>query len=123
MKKCNFFAVFITGLFMFLGFAANAQSYLPSNKAMSVVESTVTDLKNNPPAPQSVNQDAVANQGEIALYNLKIVVGQNLVKPLGNGKSVEEAIRSSVAPFVSNDPFRNSVVAEVETFYRNLLKF
>jgi len=123
MKKCNFFAVFITGLFMFLGFAAGAQSYLPSNKAMSVVESTVTDLKNNPPAPQSVNQDAVANQGEIALYNLKIVVGQNLVKPLGNGKSVEEAIRSSVAPFVSNDPFRNSVVAEVETFYRNLLKF
>jgi len=122
MKKCNFFAVFITGLFMFIGFAANAQ-YLPSSKAMSVVESTVIDLKNNPPAPQSVDQDAVSNQGEIALYNLKIVVGQNLIKPLGNGKSVDEAIRISIAPFPGNDAFRNSVVAEVETFYRNLLKF
>jgi hypothetical protein len=120
MKKCNFFAVFITGLFMFIGFAASAQ--MTPQKASSIVESTVTDLKNNPPAPQSVNQDAVANQGEIALYNLKIVVGQNLIKPLGNGKSVDEAIRTAVSPFVSNDAFRNSVVAEVETFYRNLLK-
>jgi len=122
MKKCNFFTVFITGLFMFLGFAASTQ-YLPSDKASSVVESTVIDLKNNPPAPQRVDQDAVANQGEIALYNLKIVVGQNLIKPLATGKSVDEAIRSAVAPFASNDAFRNSVVAEVETFYRNLLKF
>ena len=107
---------------MFSGFAASAQ-FLPSKKAMFVVESTVTDLLNTPPILSGNGEITPSNVGPNLTHSLKIKVGRSMIKPLGNGKAVEDVIRDAIAPFVSNDPFRNSVVAEVETFYRNLLKF
>lgn len=122
MKKCNFLAVLVTALFMFLGFASNAQTLSP-DKAMRVVQTTVESLKKNPPV---AGQTAHATATSIAanrVYSLKIKVGDLMIKPLEQGRSVDEAISSAIATFnPGNVAERKQALVEVESFYRNLLK-
>jgi hypothetical protein len=122
MKKCNFFAVLVTALFMFLGFAANAQ-YLPSVKAKTIVASTVEDLKKNTPASAQSGQATATAIAAVRVHSLKIKVGNLMAKPLEQGRSVEDALTSALAQFdPGNITERRQALNEVEAFYRNLLK-
>jgi hypothetical protein len=94
MKKCNFFAVLVTALFMFLGFAANAQ-YLPSVKAKAIVAGTVEDLKKNVPVAAQTGQATAASTAAVRVHTLKIKVGDLMAKPLEQGRSVEDALTSA----------------------------
>jgi len=122
MKKCNFLAVLVTALFMFLGLASNAQT-LSADKAMRVVQTTVESLRKNPPA---AGQSAHATATSIAVnrvYSLKIKVGELMIKPLEQGRSVDDALASAIATFnPGNVSERRQAIVEVENFYKNLLK-
>lgn len=122
MKKCNFFAVLVTALFMSLGFASNAQ-YIPSVKAKSVVASTVEDLKKNVPAAAQTGQATAASTAAMRVHTLKIKVGDLMAKPLEQGRTVEDALASALAQFnPGNVSERKQALIEVEAFYKNLLK-
>lgn len=122
MKKCNFLAVLVTALFMFLGLAANAQ-YLPSSKAAYLVASTVESLKKNPPAAGQAAHTTATSVAANRVYSLKIKVGELLIQPLKEGRSVDDAIVSVISTFnPGNIAERKFAVQEVEAFYKNLLK-
>jgi hypothetical protein len=122
MKKCNFLAVLVTALFMFIGFASNAQ-YLPSTKALSVVTSTVENLRKNPPAAGQTANATATSIAATRVHSLKIKVGDLMIKPLEQGRSVDDALASALASFnPGNITERKQALVEVETYYKNLLK-
>jgi hypothetical protein len=122
MKKCNFLAVLVTALFMFLGLSVNAQ-YLPSAKAKAVVLSTVEDLKKNPPAAAQTANVNSASAAAYMVYSLKIAMGKLMEKPLENGRSVEDAIADAIGQInVGNSTERRQARNEVENFYKTLLR-
>lgn len=122
MKKCNFLAVLVTALFMFLGLAANAQ-YLPSTKASYLVASTVEGLKKNPPVAGQTAHTTAASVAANRVHSLKIKVGEALILPLKEGRSVDDAIVSVMSTLnPGNVAERKVAMQEVEAFYKNLLK-
>jgi hypothetical protein len=122
MKKCNFFAVLVTALFMFVGFAANAQ-YVPSVKARDIVTHTVKDLTKNVPAAAQTGQATAVSTAANRVHTLKIKVGNLMLKPLEQGRSVEDALASALSQFnPGNVAERRQALNEVESFYKNLLK-
>jgi hypothetical protein len=122
MKKCNFLAVLVTALFMFLGLSANAQ-YMPSVKAKTVVTNALEDLKKNPPAAAQATHVTPSSAAAFMVYSLKITIGDLMAKPLENGRSVEDALAEAVGQInVGNSTERRQALNEAESFYKDLLK-
>lgn len=108
---------------MFIGFAANAQQYVPSVKARDIVTHTVKDLKTNAPAATMTGQVTSGSASANMVHSLKIKVGDLMLKPLEQGRSVEDALASALSQFnPGNAAQRRQALNEVESFYKNLLK-
>lgn len=118
MKKFNFLSVLVVALLMFLGSNIQAQDFMPPSKAVYVVQNDVETLSNSS-AAQSTN--SVLN-AEALITQLKIAVGHEMIPLLKGGSSVETALTTATSKFRSNDQTRNAKVAEVDLYYRNLLK-
>ena len=119
MKKFSFFPVLLVALFMVMGFGAQAQDYVPVEKARALVQSTVTDLQNS---ASSLTQKASTNGKAVLVESLKVSFGEAMLKPLENGSRVDDAFSVALSNISSNVPSRSAAIAEVETFYRNLLQ-
>lgn len=120
MKKCNFLAVLVTALFMFLGFDISAQ-YVSNVKAVGLIEQEVSKLKSaaGVPTTQRVGQ----SNNAYVVNQLKINVGLQLLEPLKAGGSIESVLASvfsKINPGSNTD--RRAMVNEVDLFYRSLLK-
>ncbi|MBK8625779.1 MAG: hypothetical protein IPN86_09530 [Saprospiraceae bacterium] len=107
---------------MFVGFAANAQ-YLPATKARNVVTSTVQNLKKDVPVAAQTGQATPAAIAANRVHSLKIQIGDLMMKPLEQGRSVEDALTLALSQFnPGNNAERKQALTEVESFYKNLLK-
>lgn len=123
MKKFNFFPVLLVALFMILGLTANAQTYVPSLKALNRIEGELVNLEKT--YPQS-NLSAPATQGNAAftLHSMKVAVGESMLVPLKSGSSVELVLASTFGRIdAGGNADRQAIISEVEFFYRTLLKF
>jgi hypothetical protein len=118
MKKFNFLSVLVVALLMFLGNNIQAQDFVPSNKAMYIVQNDVETLSNSS-AAQATN--GVLN-AQALITQLKIAVGNEIIPLLKTGSTVESALTTAVSKFRSNDQTRNAKVSEVDLYYRNLLR-
>ena len=119
MKKFSFFPVLLVALFMVMGFAANAQEYVPTEKARALVQATIADLESSAP---SATMNASTNSKTVLVHSLKISFGESMLKPLENGSRVADAFNVALSNVSSNDSKRAAAIAEVETFYRKLLQ-
>lgn len=112
----------LLALFMSLGFAANAQ-YVPAVKAEAIVTSVVKDLKENKNITGQTANVTASSNSTLMIHNLKIKVGEAMMKPLHQGRTVEDALTAALAQIpTGNISTRNQAVTEVDAFYRNLLK-
>lgn len=122
MKKFNFFPVLLVALFMVLGLTAQAQTYFPSQKALGVVENQLVILKKTYPQA-SVGDKATQDNVAFTVHSMKVVVGESMLEPLKLGNPTESVLSATFARInPGSNQTRKAIVAEVELFYKNLLK-
>lgn len=119
MKKCNFLAVLITALFMVMGFEGFSQDYVPSTKAVYLVQNQVEVLGKS---SASMTSNAKVSASANVLQSLKVAFGQAMLEPLKSGNDVTSAINIVAGTIRSNVPARQALINETISFYKNLLK-
>ena len=134
MKKCNYFSSLVALLFLFFGVTLNAQSYLSSTDAISVIQGVISQnskksaaINSNPllgtgTSGTAVNAYAALDRPE-KVKLLKLEYGKSLINELTAGVPVKDAIIkvSTIFEIPSKRKGELDIFSEVKAFYENLL--
>jgi len=123
MKKFNFFPLLLSTLFIVIGFSVNAQTYVPAPKALSLVEAELIILEKSQPTVLMSSSAAQTSLDASYIHSLKMAAGNEMIEPLKLGNPVATVLANQFAKMNAiNDANFITATAEVEVFYRTLLK-
>ncbi|MEZ4909257.1 MAG: hypothetical protein R2774_00180 [Saprospiraceae bacterium] len=118
MKKFSFFPVLLVALFMVLGITAKAQELVPPTKGLYLVEDAVINLKKT----ANLYTEKAVNAKSGLVTSMKIRIGEMMLEPLKSGVTTSIALSNALSQVNANTESRRLAVAEVESFYKNLLR-